>query len=307
MVAIRDLKCSMDIAEMAALGWFPHEFIVYGCCYVEKGACYYKVSSQDIELYQFKEAAMRQNIYVTPIIERLDRVSVPSGMCDEYALRTKIKLAKQLQCAYEIDLMKQFLIFAEQDGNDSAIEIVYALKHKLLGCFERDILNLAESIVTYAFQQKKLKRATYEELQEWFSYIYSQMEDDIVLQKNFKRTFYGFAHQTERGTIRYVVNASEYEIRKKKEELYCKGILSTPVLQKVYYFDTQPNLANVKTEFLQQMKQWMDEEYWWYLTTIDALPPFISVETWNEWKQSIPEQQIAMQECVQYYQTIWNL
>ena len=42
MVAIRDLKCSMDIAEMAALGKFEQEFMVYGCCYQEKGNCFIK-------------------------------------------------------------------------------------------------------------------------------------------------------------------------------------------------------------------------------------------------------------------------
>lgn len=307
MVAIRDLKCSMDIAEMASLGWFPQEFIVYGCCYVENGKLYYKVSSQDAELYQFKEAAIKRNIYVSPIVSLLNRVSVPSGMQEEYAFQTKLKLAKQLQQEYDADFMQQFSTFAEQDGNDSAATLLYELKHKLIGCFDRDVLDLAKSIVAHAFCQKKLKYATYAELQEWFSYIYSQMEDDIVIQKNFKRTFYGFAYRTDCGSIRYFVNASESEMQKKKEELYCKGILTTPVLQKIYFFDNQPNLANVKNTFVQQLEQWMDAEYWQYLDTINALPSSISVQELTTFTQNLPIQQIALQKHVQYYQTMWNL
>lgn len=120
MVAVRDLKCSMDIAEMAALGWFAEEFIVYGCCYVENGKLYYKVSSQNTELYQFREEYMKKGIYVSPITELLNRVSVPSGMQDEYLLRTKIKLAKKMQQDYDSALMLKFVTLVAQNSNDSA-------------------------------------------------------------------------------------------------------------------------------------------------------------------------------------------
>ena len=62
MVSIREMAVANDIAEMAALGWFPHEFIVYGCCYVENGKLYYKVSSQNTELYHFKEECLKKNM-----------------------------------------------------------------------------------------------------------------------------------------------------------------------------------------------------------------------------------------------------
>ena len=307
MVAKRDLVVANDIAEMAALGWFPHEFIVYGCSYVKNGIQYYKVSSQDTELYHFKEECLKQNIYVSPIIESLNRVSVPSGMQNEYMLRTKIKLAKQLQANYDTDWMKTFSLFAEQEGNDSAAILLRELKEKAIGCFERDVLDLISSIVDYAFYQKKLKKETYTDLKQWLNYVYSQMEDDVVIRKNFKRTFYGFAYKSDTGMVRYIANASEREVQRRKEELYCKGVTSTPILQKTYYFDNQPNLALIRDQFLMVLKQWMDEEYWWYLETIDALPAAVSVAQMEQIEQAIPAGQIILQKQMQYYRSLWGI
>lgn len=307
MVAKRDLVVANDIAEMAALGWFPHEFIVYGCSYVQDGTQYYKVSSQDTELYHFKEECLKQNVYVSPIVELLNRISVPSGMQEEYMLRTKIKLAKQLQTDFDSVWMQQFSQFAEQEGNDSAAALLFDLKEKLIGCFERDVLDLSSSIVEYAFNQKKLKQETYMELKRWLKYVYSQMEDDVVIRKNFKRTFYGFAYKTDTGMIRYIANASEREVRRRKEELYCKGVASTPILQKTYYFDNQPNLASVRDQFLIVLKQWMDEEYWWYLEAIDALPVAVSADLVEQLEQAIPAGQAMLQKQMQYYRSLWGM
>ena len=307
MVARRDLVVANDIAEMAALGWFPHEFIVYGCSYVQDGIQYYKVSSQDTELHHFKEECLKQNIYVSPIVELLNRVSVPSGMQEEYMLRTKIKLAKQLQTDFVSDWMQQFSQFAEHEGNDSAAALLFDLKDKLIGCFEREVLDLCAPIIDYAFYQKKLKIETYQELKNWLKYVYSQMEDDVVIRKNFKRIFYGFAYKTDTGQIRYITNASESEVRKRKEDLYCKGISSTPILQKTYYFENQPNLASVRDQFLAVLKQWMDEEYWWYLETIDALPVAVSVTQMEQLEQAIPAGQTMLQKQMQYYRSLWGM
>lgn len=308
MVAIRDLKCSMDIAEMAKLGWFAEEFIVYGCCYVENGTVYYKVSSQNTELYHFQEDMMKQGIYVSPVMELLNRALVPSGRQDEYMLRTKIKLAKTMQQNCDEALLKSFAALAGNDDNDSAAALIYQLKKKMIGCFEREVVQLVGSIISYAYQQKKLKRQTYQELCQWLDYVYSQMEDDVVVKRNFSRTFYGFAYRIKNGTIKYYTNASEGETRKRKEELLCKGTQSTPILKKTYYFDNQPDLLQVKDVFVQQMKLWMDEEYMDYLRQIDALPAAISQEYYQEFLTKVQQSPTGlMQNYFTYYQYLWHI
>lgn len=308
MVAVRDLKCSMEIAEMAALGWFAEEFIVYGCCYVENGKLYYKVSSQNTELYQFREEYMKKGIYVSPITELLNRVSVPSGMQDEYLLRTKIKLAKKMQQDYDSALMLKFVTLVAQNSNDSAAELLNELKKKLAGCFEREIIQLVESIVEYAFQQKKLEMTTYWNFCCWLDYIYNQMEDDVVIRRNFQRIFYGFAYRTNTGVLKFYANASEGEARKRKEALLCQGIRSTPILWKKYSFDSHPDLMQVKEEFLKQLAVWIDEEYISYLQQIDNLPTAVPTEQYQAlMKQAEVEKKTAVLELLRYYKCLWSL
>lgn len=308
MVSIREMAVANDIAEMAALGWFAEEFIVYGCCYIENGTIYYKVSSQNTELYRFKDDCMKRGIYVSPVVELLNRVMVPSGMQEEYLLKTKLKLAKQMRQKYDADLLRTFIALAGQDDNNSAENLMLEMQRKMTGCFEREVVQLVESIIEYAFQQKKLNRQTYAELCQWLDYVYGQMEDDVVIRKNFQRTFYGFAYRTATGVLRYYTNASAGETRKRKEELLCKGTRCTPVLQKTYYFDNQPNLLQVKETFVAQLKQWMDEEYWGYLHDIDRLPLRAPMETYHALIQQAKERNSGfMTELLQYYYCLWNL
>ena len=57
------------------------------------------------------------------------------------------------------------------------------------------------------------------------------------------------------------MNAQESDVYKKRETLMGQGILTTPIVQKTYYYTQQPDLRAVKVSFKQQVAQWMDEEY----------------------------------------------
>lgn len=307
MVAIRDLKCSMDIAEMAALGKFEQEFMVYGCCYQEKGKLFYQISGQSMDIYRFQETCMKQNCYTTPVMAWLNRVAVPSGMQEEYFFQTKVELAKKLQQAYRNEIFLQFTHLAETENSDVAAELFRDLQSKMMGCFDRDVMQLVSGLILYAHQQKKLTVETYNDLQRWLMYLYEQMEDDVVIIKAFRRTYFGFGYQ-ENGKKRYYANASESEARKWREMLIIKGRFCTPMVQKTYYYHNQPDLGKVRKEFLQQIAQWMDEEYWHYLITIAQLPTVIDVDRYQQLLAQAEERDwTVMQQHLQYYQCLWQL
>lgn len=308
MVAIRDLKCSWDIAEMAALGKFEEEFIVYGCCYVEDGQVFYRMSTQEDEMYLFVEQCMERGVYPSPVQSILNRTLVPSGMQDEYLYKTKIMLAKQMQEQYPSELLKQFAILAEIDENNSAAELLYRIKKSLVGCFVRERLELVQGIILFAYQQKKLTRQTYQDLQQWLAYVYRQMEDDVVIKKNVQRTFYGLAYRNEAGKVKYFTNARKSEVYKRREQLLCQGIWTTPIVQKTYYFEQQPNLSQIRTEFIQQMGQWMDDDYWQVLDTINQLSTGILPVQWKKLQeQSVLERNEVVEEYFKFYQHMWQL
>lgn len=308
MVAIRDLKCSWDIAEMAALGKFEEEFIVYGCCYVEDGQVFYRMSTQEDEMYLFVEQCMERGVYPSPVQSILNRTLVPSGMQDEYLYKTKVMLAKQMQEQYPSALLKKFAALAEIDANDNAAELLYRIKKSLIGCFERERLELVEGMIQFAYQQKKLTRQTYQELQQWLAYVYRQMEDDVVIKKNVQRTFYGMAYRNEAGKVKYFTNARKSEVCKRREQLLCQGIWTTPIVQKTYYFEQQPNLGQVRVEFLDQMAQWMDDDYWQTLDEIVQLSAETLPAQWNQLQeQTATEQSEAVQNYFKLYECMWQL
>mgnify|MGYP006922417494 CR=1 FL=1 len=57
-----------------------------------------------------------------------------------------------------------------------------------------------------------------------------------------------------------------------------QGILTTPIVQKTYYYTQQPDLRAVKVSFKQQVAQWMDEEYWHYIERINQTTAAIPAE-----------------------------
>ena len=297
----------MDIAEMAALGKFEHEFIVYGCCYQMDRKYYYKVSTQSTDIYRFKKMCLEQNIYTTPVMEWLNRIAVPSGMKEEYLGRTKIQLAKKLQQIYRNDIFERFTDLAKTNNNDAAADLLYELQKKVMGYFDKDIMQLIEGIIIYAYQQKKLTTKTYNNFCQWLSYIYKQMEDDMIITKAFRRTFFGFAYRDQEKT-RYYANASEGEAQKRREEFIIRGYLCTPMVQNKYYFDNQPDLSVVRKQFLQQLEDWMDNEYWQYITTIDQLPTVIDTNDYEQLFISAEERNLSMvKRHLQYYKCLWNI
>ena len=308
MVAIRDLKCSMDIAEMAALGKFEEEFIVYGCCYMEYGKKMYRVSTQVLDIYRFRERCLERGIQPGPVVSLLNRVLVPSGMQDSYLLQTKIQLAKKMQGMYSQEFLQKLTELAACENHDGAADIFYELQQKMIGCFDRETIQLVEGLMIYAKKKKKLKWATYQELRRWVNYLYSQMEDDVVIKKNFQRTFFGLAYYNGQQKLCYYVNAQESDVYKKRETLMGQGILTTPIVQKTYYYTQQPDLRAVKVSFKQQVAQWMDEEYWHYIERINQTTAAIPAEMHQELLREVEQTGTdAEKEYFQMYCCMWQL
>jgi hypothetical protein len=51
----------------------------------------------------------------------------------------------------------------------------------------------------------------------------------------------------------------------------------------------------------------MDEEYWWYLEAIDALPVAVSADQVEQLEQAIPAGQAMLQKQMQYYRSLWGM
>lgn len=306
MVAFRDLKVSQDIAQWAELGKFEQEFIVYGCCYLQNGERYYHISGQIVEVSRFAQMRLLEGIYTSPIVEWLNRVLVPSGLQEEYANISKVQLARRMQELYPKSFLEKFELLAGTPQNNSALPILTRLQHELIACFDHKILELAEGIAMIALQQKKLTLEQYEKFKAWVDDRYLQMADDVVVKKELKRTFFGFAYKTHRGEYKYYCNAFENEAYKRRNELMCQGQFCTPIISENCYYDQMPNMAEERKNFLVRLKHWMDEEYWSIIEAICDLPAVISVKMFSDWSKGV-EGQGALEHFVRYYKTLWQV
>lgn len=301
MVAVRDLKCRNDIAEMAELGKFEQEFIVYGCAYLRDGKMEYQVSGDGMDLFRFLKTSSLEKVYAGPVMDYLYRIAVPSGMTEEYQWKAKLMLAERMRTMLPKELLTEFQTLAAVPNTDAALPLFRELQKKMVGHFDRDLFQLLNGLFLRAFQQKKLSDEHYTEMVEWLQYLYAQMEDDVVIKKNVARTFYGFAYRETNGQIKYYANAVELEAYKQQQRVHLQGKTVSPMLQKTYYFEELPILANVRKGFLSQMEQWMDEEYWSYLDAIDNLPSAVDKEAYEALQKKAEEGPEGIQQYLKYY------
>lgn len=305
MVAFRDLKVSQDIAKWAELGKFEQEFIVYGCCFLRDGERYYHIGDQLVEVSRFAQMRLLEGVCTSPIVEWLNRVLVPSGLQEEYANISKLQLAQRMQEQYPKLFMENLNELAATPHNDTALPILQKLQHAMIACFDHKILELAEGIAMTAFQQKKLTLTAYEDFHAWIEDRYLQMADDVVIKKDTKRTFYGFAHRTPGGKVRYYCNAFESEAYKRRNALMCQKQFCTPIISQTFYYDQMPNVAEERKKFLCQLEEWMDEEYWAIVDNICALPAVVNEAAFGILREKADAD--ALRDMIGYYASQWQI
>jgi len=308
MVATRDIRVGSDVAKMAALGKFEDEFAVYAISYLKDGKVWHRVSEDAMELWCFAEESRKENVYPTVVCDWVNRTLVPSGQRDDYMLNTKIMMAKKMKQAYSEEYLVKLNDFANLPNTNDAYALLKERQDQLLGCFDREALNLFEGLVECAFEAKKLQMSSYRELKNWLDHIYQQMEDDIVIKKNFSRTFYGIGYIEANGQKKYIVNAKQTIIYSERNRLRREGKLVTPIWQKTYWYFQQPNLAEVRKEFLDYVKSCYNEDYWMILLKIREYPSAIAKEEYDLWL--IELKKLGIQEQIstaEYYRNCWHI
>lgn len=306
MVAARDIKCGNDVAKMAALGRYAEEFIVYAVSYQENGQLWHRVSSDQEELWRFVEDCQQRDIYPTIVEEWVNRTLVPSGERDTYLLNSKISLAQKMKRHYTEAFMAELTQFAQAENNNTASALLEGEHEALLGCFERERLERFGTLVQYAYNAKKLSRNEYDRLQNWLAHIFKQMEDDVVIKKNFGRTFYGIGYK-EQSKQKYYTNANKPLVWQKRQQLLQEGKMTTPIWQKTYWYDYQPDLLSTKKAFLAYLEQWFDGGYWQQLEAIQALPAAIDAHAYEGWLRTLEKAPDGQLLTARYYKTCWGL
>ncbi len=267
MMELRDLQVARDIAQRSEMGWFDVEFTMYGCCYLQGGQCYYRLSAEAEKIYAFIEAGAQNDLLPTDIMELTKRTAVPVGMKEWIARTVKINLAQEMQQAFP----KAFLLFLAQTADmateESAWPILTAQWADIEGCFDEERLSHFQQLADYAYSCRKITGAQHQKLSQWVAEERASMQDNPLEKDIFEKTFYAIAYETP-GGLQFLENACSAQIYRQKYQLESRGILVTPVLAKTYWYNYTVRLPQVRQQFEQTLHQHFTQDYMALLQSI---------------------------------------
>lgn len=303
---IRDLQVAEDIGARARLGWFDKEFDVFGVSYLKAGEQYYLISSDADRIYDFQFEQLCQGVYCTPVETLVKKCPVPAGAEEEMARDIKVRLGKRMQKQYLPDFLQAFQAAFEDAANDSALPLLSPWQERIDGLFDAEKLALFETLVKFARSAKMLTAHSYEQLTDWISDVYADMGDDLIVKDVYRRDLYSLTYW-ESGRRHTIINAQKSRLSVKADELAERGILTTPIYGKTYWYNHDYRLTDARMDYEAHLQSdWLVQ----FLKTADeinALPSAVAAERYDllgqQWLETYGE---AVRRYLARYRLLWH-
>lgn len=305
----RDAQCASDVANMAEMGKFELDFLVYGCAYLENETRHFRISDDANDIYQFLTQSPHQGVYPTSVMSHLHQTLVPSGMHDKIAYETKLSLARRLKACYSRDFFDLLVPFTKTAPTDASASLLMQMADEIEGHFNEWELQLLEGTMDIAFEAKQLTESSFKKLRAFIDCTRHQMEDDPVIQEQFSRTFTGFCYQTKQGKIKTFFDAQPLPVLEKQKACQQKGLLTGPIIQKTYWFKTFNAFAGLRQDYEKMLKHYQDKVYFERLNCIKAMPAVIATEEFSDALQILKNRAATEQEIGDFvgYGYRWNV
>lgn len=275
MTEFRDVQCGLDFASLFSLGCFEEEFTYYGCAYLVNEEIVYQVSANEIALYQFVQKSINQNIFTTPVIERITRSKVPSGRRAIMKQEMKKEVVISLRALYNNIYFKSLAQMTRCPNNDHAYGLLEEYKDNILGHFDKDELQLFQGLLNLAMDGKLIGYQHYQEFADWIGRVKKQMEEDTVDTDYFSRTFSGFAFAGVDKKLKFYSNAYAPATTKMHNRYREKGFFVTPIIEKTDWFDNFERLPEVQEGFTRFLSTMLSPSYLSLIKLMNALPAAI--------------------------------
>lgn len=287
---IRDVQCGMDVARMAELGRYDKEFLAYGFLWLENGERHYYISGDGATTYQMAAEKLRDQQWVTPVMQLLWRRTVPSGMDQTFNQETKVALAKKIQASYTSQLVEALQQLNEATANDSALDALTMLQDKLEGTFDRDKLNYFRALWEQTRIARKITAVHYNAMLHWLEKNFKQMENDIVVEEQYERTFGGFYYQTEAGSWNIYINAEPVHVYETWAKHLQEGRSVFPVFWKKYWFAAMSEGRTLRERFKNDYVQLLKNTFGETIFQIQQLPSVVDASLYQQCLETITHQ-----------------
>lgn len=282
MLIIRDLQVAQDIKERSKLGWFEQEFDYFAVSYYHDSEQYYLLSSDAKRVYDFAEQSLLDNIYCTPIQSYRKKCPVPSGTEELIAKDLKVTFAKELQKTFSADFFREFSeIFSERE-NDGAKNILDAWQDMVAGSFDAEILDLFQMLLEEAYRAKVLKSYSYRQYRDFLTEMYEDMGDELLVKDIFKRDFYSMIYK-DGEKEHTIINAQKDRLYAKRDELWLKGVQTTPIYQKTYWYNHDYRLIDARKDYEQHLNTPLIRKFISSAQLINDLPTSIAKDEYDSY------------------------
>lgn len=275
----RDATTTSLVAIMAELKYFDEQFLYYGTAYAEDGKIKYRMNENALPIYQFFAHASERKLYPIPVVNYIQMRKVPSGKESEIAAEVRKQFVERLEEDYPKELFQILLRFGNTISSDRALPIFLDWQEELLFCFHADSIQLFSGAIQWAFDAKLLRLESFNKLMAWCDERKEQIQHSTNVIWRDKRFYYGFLYWKDEHLEAYS-NAELSIVMEHLCALMIDGIYCTPIFEKYYWFDSNPswNIKKWRIQFEQDMKQQMNEKYFYWIKKILAVPAVIDAQ-----------------------------
>lgn len=301
----RDLQCANEVAEMARLGKFETEFLIYGTAVQENnGDIYYYATTNQRKLYHLIKDARRDERYFMPIVHQMERLKVPADRKEEQLAKNKYALIKKMKQAYETYLPAMRAFF-RTPANDAAYSLLKAFQDEVDGYFDDTKLQLFLGLVEMGLEGKVLSQEKYLLLKTWYDKVRHQMKDDPVYSDNITRIFYGFVYLDQNGSRHCVFDAQEMDVVEKHYDKIMQGYTTSPIFTKQYAFKQFNEMAVVRRDYSNWLMEAVTDAYMERVQHLKTLPGVIDAKRLAE-LATANEGNAYSYQATRYYLALWN-
>ena len=302
-----DAIATAQSRELINSGFMEEEFACYGTAYIETGKIKYYISSTERSMNKFTANCILNNIYPTPAKYFVMRCNVLAGAQDEIRQNFKRRTAYVLQKEYPKIYFTAMEKLSAYKADDQAMPILMAVKAEVENTFDRIALEVFRGLVLEALTMKHLTKEGYAYWLNWLADEYRKMEEDILEYNYYKRSYSGFAYNTN-GRVQYVRNAFETKIIEQRNRMIAEGKVVTPIMHKDFFASTYGALDEGREQFQILLKQYFNEPFFCIVKELHDLSSVVPQQEFLEWLQKV--EKTGKQKAVnslQYHGYLWHV
>lgn len=302
----RDLQCANEVAEMARLGKFDTEFLIFGSAIQEAdGKIYYYATSNHSKLLEYIQQARYEARYFMPIVRYMRRVQVPADLRDEWMVRTKLALIREMKRQYE-EYLPMMQPFFQTMPSDDASTLLEAYRDRIDGYFDDTKLQLFWGLVKMGYDMKLLTRDSYCRFQTWHEKVRRQMSDDPIESDNITRVFYGFVCVDKDNRRQCVFDAQIVDVAQKWREKLMQGCLVAPIIKKQFAFKQFSEMPEVRRRYSAWLSSAESDAYLALVKSMRAMPSVIDERALQSVENAVQNRAYAAYATA-YFQALWNV